>query len=817
MRLLKFISCLVLLAAAATSRADDARFDLPGPKIDIYVTRGATTLPIAQVPNLLPQDKLQVKADLPATQSNHLLLIVAFLRGTTNEPPDDWFTRIETWKPTPPEGTTIVIPDGAQRVLLFVAPETGGDFNTLRSAVKGNPGLFIRAGMSLDKASLEQQRIERYLAGMQAAQLEDERAIESRSAKLAATLALKPNADCFKQPVDDQVDCLTQTSAPLLLDDGHGQTVTDAISTGASSDLINEAGQADGAVYSAYVGTLVDLVHLATLLHTAQYRYIPAISFPQGPTLNLKLNAPPSFNNPKSVIVISLPAIQPSHPPMLRLANPQQAFCLANPAMTLPLRGAPLVFSTAFAHDLVLDFGPNAAPRIVPLTPDAFDGGLVRNDSSLHRTLQGLADDGAPQTGNGDPTQSSLMVQGTLRGYWGFDTFTGPTLTFQRHQGGNWALSGVDALVAGQNAYATLHGTGTACIHQVMLASDTGARAPVTFSQSASGNDALNLELPLKGQPPGDYSLAVQQFGSISQSRLHLTVYDNTTRVQRALIGPSGLVLVLLGQQLNDVVSARIDQRLFLPLVRAGIQGSLELQTSGAASSANASEAVVKLKDGRSLTVPLSAENPGAMLKLLSFESTLTPRKGETDVVLGSQMDIPLHGTLHFVVQSMGVFPRTQTIEIATADGALHTSLSLNSDDLILQDDHTAVGTLDLDKAFGESAFGELRLRAVPGDGTYGNWITLGKLVRRPHITAVRCTSIDVPACMIEGSDLFLALAFSSKQSFEGATPVPTGFDGPIFSMPMKNSPRSTTLYLKLRDDPEAVATIRIQSRETRP
>ena len=101
MKLLKAILCLVLLGSTPLVRADDARFDLPGPGIDVYVTRGAATLPIAQVPELQPGDRLRVKTDLPATQSNHLLLIVAFLRGTTNEPPDNWFTKIETWKPQP--------------------------------------------------------------------------------------------------------------------------------------------------------------------------------------------------------------------------------------------------------------------------------------------------------------------------------------------------------------------------------------------------------------------------------------------------------------------------------------------------------------------------------------------------------------------------------------------------------------------------------------------------------------------------------------------------------------------------------------------
>src|SRR5580658_6312250 len=73
MRPPKIAVLLGVIGIAAGMRADDARFDLPGPKIDVYVTRGATTLPIAMVPSLLPRDTLRVKADLPATQSNHLL------------------------------------------------------------------------------------------------------------------------------------------------------------------------------------------------------------------------------------------------------------------------------------------------------------------------------------------------------------------------------------------------------------------------------------------------------------------------------------------------------------------------------------------------------------------------------------------------------------------------------------------------------------------------------------------------------------------------------------------------------------------------
>ena len=145
---------------------DPAKFDLVGPNVDVRVQRGSVTLPIAQVPNLMVGDKIWVKADLPSTQSNHLLLIVAFLRGTTNEPPEDWFHEIDTWDKKTAEGTTITVPQGAEQALMFIAPETGGDFKTLRGAVRGRPGLFIRADAALNEASFEQLRIQGYLAAM---------------------------------------------------------------------------------------------------------------------------------------------------------------------------------------------------------------------------------------------------------------------------------------------------------------------------------------------------------------------------------------------------------------------------------------------------------------------------------------------------------------------------------------------------------------------------------------------------------------------------------------------------------------------------
>jgi hypothetical protein len=70
---------------------------------------------------------------------------------------------------------------------------------------------------------------------------------------------------------------------------------------------------------------------------------------------------------------------------------------------------------------------------------------------------------------------------------------------------------------------------------------------------------------------------------------------------------------------------------------------------------------------------------------------------------------------------------------------------------------------------------------------------------------------------MVEGSDLFLALAFSTTEDFASAISVPTGFDGSNFAIPMKHYARGSTLYVRLRDDPEGFATIRIPPRGTRP
>src|SRR3954468_23660990 len=120
---------------------ENAAFDLIGPKVDVRVERQGATRPIAEVPNLQAGDRLWIHPDLPDSQSVHYLMVVAFLRGATNPPPENWFTKVETWdKHVHEEGLFITVPAEAQQALVFLAPDTGGGFSTLRRAVRGKPG-----------------------------------------------------------------------------------------------------------------------------------------------------------------------------------------------------------------------------------------------------------------------------------------------------------------------------------------------------------------------------------------------------------------------------------------------------------------------------------------------------------------------------------------------------------------------------------------------------------------------------------------------------------------------------------------------------
>src|SRR6202050_4422377 len=231
------IPSLLLLVCYAI--ADGPAFDLPGPRIQVRVTRAGKTLPISEVPNLQSGDRLWLHPEIPASQSAHYLLIAAFLRGSTNPPPEQWFIKAQTWTTqVREEGIVVTVPEEAQQALLFLAPETGGDFSTLRSAVRGKPGAFVRASQDLDQAALDRSRLDTYLAGIKETSDTDPKELHERSLILARSLMMKLDEKCFDKPAEDQVGCLMRGSDQMVLDDGHSQSMVAVLTSGPGADLV---------------------------------------------------------------------------------------------------------------------------------------------------------------------------------------------------------------------------------------------------------------------------------------------------------------------------------------------------------------------------------------------------------------------------------------------------------------------------------------------------------------------------------------------------------------------------------------------------
>jgi hypothetical protein len=897
--------CLGLLLALAGLQASamaQARFDLTGPKIDVRVTRDGVSLPIATVPNLEPGDQLWLHPDLPASQSVKYLLIAVFLRGTTNPPPDEWFNRIETWnKKVREEGVFITVPKDAEQAVLFLAPETGGDFSTLRSAVKGRPGVFVRASQDLAEAGFEQARIEEYLAEMKKVPPGDAAALLDHSNLLARTLALKPNPDCFKRPLDQQYTCLTQTGSQNLLDDGHGQTIAQALSNGPASDLISQTANTQvmgGGLYSAYVGAVIDLVRLTAQLHTAQYQYIPAIAFPRAEKLNLRLNTAPSFHNPKSVIVIGLPTVQPAVLPPLRPAEPNHISCLLNPQMVLPIEGAPLVFSTALAHDLVLhlNFAPGAnktnIPADIPLVADAYQGGLIfapptaaRHELPPDPILNPAKPLPSVKPVSGAPAvpANGTIVTGTVRGMWGFDSFIGPTLPLQFTPGTGWHIvNSPDTpayLIAGHPNHLQLASTGTACIRSIAIdgtsdpltsvawkLKDSGPAGHVTAAEptpaahatasdlnakhaaKALDNEEAIVQMPpvISVQPvditlnlqhattPGSLRLAILQYGAKDADQLGTKTFAEPARIEALRLHSGDTTATLLGTSLDQVkfVAIRESGGREIPFdpVKVAAPTPEEAETNATAAASDNGKRItlalfgdtkppnfkanekltaqVHLEDGRTLDIATYVLPARPVVSLLSRRIA---EPLPSTIQMNSPDDLPLGSQLIFFLKSKAPFARNEQIEIASADGSLHTMLSIAANTLVLEDAHTVLATFDPLKLFGASTFGPFRLRAMTADGVNGEWLPLATIVRLPTLTTLHCPATLTSSCTLTGSSLYLIDSIAPDPDFTTPEHVPDGYVESTLAVPR---PVTTSIYLKLRDDPSTVqmATLPIQT-----
>jgi len=788
---------LALLWLPLGVHADNAAFDLAGPRVEMKVSRGGKRLPISDVANLQPGDRLWIHPDFPEDQSARYLLVVAFLRGSTNPPPENWFTRAETWKnQVRQEGIVVTVPQDAQQALIFLAPETGGDFVTLRSAVRDKPGVFVRASQDLNQASLDRTRLEKYLIDVHEISDVDPKALHDRSALLARTLGIRVEQQCFERPLEQQAACLTQNTGNLVLDDGHSQSMVAALTSGPNSELIGAVTATPlvgGGFYSAYVGAIVDLARVMSNIHTASYQYIPALVLPKKEQMNLKLNNPPSFRKPMSVIVVGLPAVEAPQLPPLRSVDPKQVFCLQKLPLVLPVEGAPLVYSADIAHDFVLHVqGKTGTALDLPARPDAASGGFV-------------VDTHAADAATLDPE-----LTGTLRGFWGFEPFDGPSFRLRTSRSTNWSipLAEESALIVGREDTFHLQAPSAVCVDDVNIQDAQGREIKAAWKSAKP--EELEIKIALKDQSAGPLKLRLHQFGLAHSDELPVQAYSEAAHLDSFVINAGDAQGTLKGSRLDEVERFELKGARFVPakLTRANEQDELRVAMKEASPPALQPKerlvARVALKDGRVLELPTTVEDPRPKVTLVN--KNIRPGAAQSAINLGSPDELPLDGQISFLLHTEipNRLSRGEKIEVATADESFSTVLSFTDGGLVLRDSESLVATLEPLKAFGPSAFGPLQLRPVNPEGGKGDWQPLAVLVRLPVVKEIRCSASPDKPCQLSGSNLYLIDSVASDPQFTHTAPVPTGFLDSTLSVP---HPSETGLYIKLRDDPSTVST----------
>jgi hypothetical protein len=788
---------LLLLFVAQLAHADGGpAFDLDGPRIQVKVTRDGKTLPIGEVASLAPGDRLWVHPDLPPQASVHYLLVVAFLRGSTNPPPDNWFTKAETWnKKISKEGVFVTIPQYAQQVLLFLAPETGGDFTTLRNAVRGRPGAFVRAAKDLHQASLDRARLDTYLAAVKTADTTDTKVVEDHAKLLARSLNIKLDKECFDKPTEQQAPCLMQNPDQLILDNGRSQSVVQALTSGPGGDMLSQMAYtqpAGSGYYSVYLGTVMDLARILDSFHTAQYQYLPALAISRQDTLVLKLNNPPSFHKPQSVLVVGLPAVEAEQLPTLHPVDVKQALCVQKAPLVLPVEGAPYAFATSYAHDFALRVQNKDGQNVdIPVAANPVLGGFVVDPKVL------------------EANHAMTNSIGILHGYWGFEPFDGPRFQLVSAHSQQWTLATADqhALILGRKDTVHLNSIETACVDDVTVKDANDKK--LNASWKLSKLNELQVEVPLEEAKEGTLTLSVKQVGLEKPDQVPMHTYKEAGHLDNFTLYSGDHEGILKGTRLDEVASMAMNEITFKPaaeLTHTGDKDSLVLGATDAASkSFHANESLVAkvtLKDGRVLELDTKVQAPRPKVTLI--KKTIHPSTTDSAVQLDGQNELPKDGKLTFIVQaeSPATFSRDETIEVGSDDNSFHTVLSISGGGIVLQDEKIALVTLDPGKNFGGSTFGPLRFRPVNGSGVDGDWQPLATLVRVPQLKELKCSK-DATLCTLIGTDLFLLEQVGADAQFAQSVTVPEGFDDMTLSVPRPNG----TIYLRLRDNPAVVNT----------
>jgi hypothetical protein len=326
--------------------------------------------------------------------------------------------------------------------------------------------------------------------------------------------------------------------------------------------------------------------------------------------------------------------------------------------------------------------------------------------------------------------------------------------------------------------------------------------------------DELEVKVPLQKADAGSVTMLIRKFGLRDPDEIPLHTYAEAGRLDSFSIHAGDSDGILKGTRLDQVDSLEVNGLRLIPdgLTRAHQQDELKLTTSdtSAKTKLRPGDSIVvraTLKDGRVLDLKSEVESPRPMVSLLSQSVQLDQTSSPENVHLGSENEMPQDARLNFFLKTQmpETFSSTEKIEVATADESFRVLLSFKDGNLTLQDSKTVFAVLDPMKLLGPSAFGPLKFRPVAADGTGGDWQPLVDLVRIPALRGVHCDPAPEKQCTLSGDKLFLLDSVSTDADFANPVTVPEGFVEDTLTIP---PPKGKTLYIRLRNHPDAVTTV---------
>ena len=181
----------------------------------------ARLCPSEQWPSLAAGDRVWIHPDFPEKEGARYVLVVAFLRGSVNPPPDNWFIKAETWnKKVRQEGVYVTVPEGARAGVAVSRP---GDRRRLQHHTQRGarpPGSFCPRRTRPASGEPRSSPVG-YLPGRRENRRYGRSQSGGRQTKLLArSLNIKVDQQCFDKPTEQQAPCLVQNPDSLVLDNG---------------------------------------------------------------------------------------------------------------------------------------------------------------------------------------------------------------------------------------------------------------------------------------------------------------------------------------------------------------------------------------------------------------------------------------------------------------------------------------------------------------------------------------------------------------------------------------------------------------------